>query len=284
MQAFGGVVVQCDYAGAGNHLIMMPSGCDGTMTNPTCSGADTHTLAWATSPFNGVDLGTVPTSSGTDGAQNTVNMLTYSPTPATSFPAANYCNQMSHNGQGDWFLPAANQMILACNQGVGSLNSSSYYTTSTPQSTTKQDRVATSSCGIASGSSGWKSDTNPIRCMRIEGVAIPAAQSDTTPDPISFASGFAASAGVTVTSTTETIAGITTGTSISISGATAEYSVNGGAFTATAGTVNWGDTVAVRMDSGAAGTGVQADLTIGSSTFPTPSSQWAIAAARAVPA
>ena len=264
---FGGVVVQCDYAGAGNHLIMLPSGCDGTTTNPSCSGTDTHTLAWATNPFNNVDLGTVSTSSGTNGALNTVNMLTYSQTPATSFPAANYCNQMSYNGESDWFLPAANQMILACNQGVGSLNGSSYYTTSTPQSTTKQDRVATSSCGIASGSSGWKSDTNPIRCMRIEGVAMPAAQSDTTPEPITFASRFATSAGVTTTSSAETIMGITTGTAISISGATAEYSINGGAFTSSAGTVNWGDTVAVRMDSGAVDTRVQADLTIGSSTF-----------------
>ena len=70
------------------------------------------------------------------------------------------------------------------------------------------------------------------------------------------------------TSNPITVAGINAATPISITGGT--YSINGGAYTSSAGTVNSGNTVTVRVTSSASySTAVNATLTIGgvSDTF-----------------
>jgi len=67
-----------------------------------------------------------------------------------------------------------------------------------------------------------------------------------------------------------TVAGITIPSVISISGGGGDYRINGGSFTASAGTVNNGDTVEARVtSSGAPSTGVSTTVTIGgiSDTF-----------------
>ncbi len=84
----------------------------------------------------------------------------------------------------------------------------------------------------------------------------------TTPDPFTFTSQIGDALNTTETSNTITISGINTSTPVSISGGT--YSVNGGAYTSAAGTVNNGDTVTVRVNSSSSpGTMVKATLTIG---------------------
>jgi hypothetical protein len=68
-----------------------------------------------------------------------------------------------------------------------------------------------------------------------------------------------------VTSNAITVSGINTAVAISIAGG--QYSINGGAYTSAAGTVNNGDTVTVRLtSSGSYSTSVNAILTIGELT------------------
>ncbi len=91
---------------------------------------------------------------------------------------------------------------------------------------------------------------------------------DTTPDAFTFVDQTGVALSTVITSAAITIAGINTASPISVSGG--EYAINGGAFTATAGTVSNGNTVQVRHTSSAAfTTATNTVLTIGgvSDTF-----------------
>jgi hypothetical protein len=72
---------------------------------------------------------------------------------------------------------------------------------------------------------------------------------DTSPDPINFAAQINVPLSTLVVSNTVTISGINAPTPISVIGG--EYSIDGGAFTAVAGTVNNGQAVQVRQTSAA---------------------------------
>lgn len=85
---------------------------------------------------------------------------------------------------------------------------------------------------------------------------------DTTPDPFSFTPQTGSPLNTSVTSNTITASGIDATTAISISGG--QYSVNGGGFISTAGTVSNGNTVTVRLTSSSSyATTSQATLNIG---------------------
>ena len=85
---------------------------------------------------------------------------------------------------------------------------------------------------------------------------------DTTPDAFSFTAQTGVALSTLATSNTITVAGINTVSPISIVGGT--YSVNGGAYTAVAGTVSNGGTVTVQQTSSASfGTLTTSTLTIG---------------------
>ena len=73
---------------------------------------------------------------------------------------------------------------------------------------------------------------------------------DTTPDAFSFVDQTNVALSTTITSAAITVAGINSPADITVTGGT--YSVNGGAFTTAAGTVNNGDTVQARHTSSAA--------------------------------
>jgi len=91
---------------------------------------------------------------------------------------------------------------------------------------------------------------------------------DTTPDPFSFTDQTGIALSTTVTSNAITVAGINAPAVISISGGL--YSINGGSFVATAGNVNNGDNITVRLISSSNySTPTNAVLTIGgvSDTF-----------------
>src|SRR6185503_12999441 len=93
-------------------------------------------------------------------------------------------------------------------------------------------------------------------------VTTEAAPADTTPDSFSFAAQTGVTRSATATSNTITVAGISTAATISVTGG--EYSINGGAYTASAGTVSNGQTVTVRQTaSGSYATTTSATLTIG---------------------
>ena len=92
--------------------------------------------------------------------------------------------------------------------------------------------------------------------------------SDTTPDAFYFTDQTGVALSTVITSNTITVAGINSATSISITGGT--YSINGGAYTSSSGTITNGQTVSVRHTSSSAnGTITNTTLTIGgvSDTF-----------------
>lgn len=95
--------------------------------------------------------------------------------------------------------------------------------------------------------------------------------SDTTPDQFSFTDQSGVALSATITSAAVTITGIDAAAAITVSGAsTPLYSINGGAFTADAGTVVVGDSVRARHTSSASYlTAVNTVVTIGgvSDTF-----------------
>ncbi len=96
----------------------------------------------------------------------------------------------------------------------------------------------------------------------LNGVYSGTSSPDTTPDPFTFAYQIGDPLNTTETSNPITVSGINSPTPISISNGT--YSVNGGAYTSDAGTVNNGDTVTVRVNSSSSpGTMVNATLTVG---------------------
>ncbi|WP_347273385.1 S8 family serine peptidase [Candidatus Kuenenia sp.] len=93
---------------------------------------------------------------------------------------------------------------------------------------------------------------------------------DTIPDQFTFTDQTDVALSTLATSNTIIVTGINTAAAISIAGNNGEYSVNGGAYVTTSGTVNGGDTVAVRQTASANfATTTDTTLTIGgvSDTF-----------------
>jgi hypothetical protein len=110
-------------------------------------------------------------------------------------------------------------------------------------------------------------DNNKALTYSLSKVAFTTAH-DTTPDAFGFTDQTGVALSTTITSSTITVSGITTGVDISVIGG--EYAINGGAYVVTAGSVNNGDTVTVRHTSAATNNSVvETVLTIGgvSDTF-----------------
>lgn len=102
----------------------------------------------------------------------------------------------------------------------------------------------------------------------IVGAATVGSVADTTPDPFTFTDATDQALGALVTSNLVTISGITAAAAISITGG--EYSINGGSYTSSPGTIANGQNVRVRHTSSASfSTAVNTVLTIGgvSDTF-----------------
>jgi len=95
-------------------------------------------------------------------------------------------------------------------------------------------------------------------------AAGPAAPADTTPDAFRFTDNGSAQAGATVTSDTISITGLTAAAAITVSGGQYSIGCAESGFTATAGTINNGQSVCVRhVASATAGDMVDTTLTIG---------------------
>jgi hypothetical protein len=90
---------------------------------------------------------------------------------------------------------------------------------------------------------------------------------DTTPDAFTFVDQTGVALSTVITSAAITVEGINAPSPISISGVTAQYSINGGAWSSAVGTVTNGQTVQVRItSSGSNSTAVAAVLNIGGVT------------------
>ncbi|MES2952118.1 MAG: DUF1566 domain-containing protein [Pseudomonadota bacterium] len=151
--------------------------------------------------------------------------------------------------------PAINQTVFPAAAAAN------YWSGSTFVATPANARLVDFNSGATSHA--VKSGSNAVRLVR-GGQTYDAfdAQLDTIPNAISFTEQTSVALGSENTSNTVTIAGINSASPISISGGT--YSKNGGSYTATAGTVISGDTVAVKLTaSSQGGTVTFAMLTVG---------------------
>jgi hypothetical protein len=115
-------------------------------------------------------------------------------------------------------------------------------------------------------SSSYSTTTNTV--LTIGGiqdtfsVTTQAANADTTPDAFSFTAQTGVALNTAVTSNAATITGINAPAPVSVSGGI--YSINGGAFTSAAGSINNGDSVRVQLTSSSQySTQTTATLTIG---------------------
>jgi hypothetical protein len=241
MTGFGGIVAVCDKYGAGKHLVIAD---DSTVVN----------RVWAT------DLTTLHTiSSDSNGAQNTANIMEYS-RPLGTFPAAEYCAQLSSGGYDDWYLPAHLELQDGCNT-LGGFASTHW--TSEEYTSNGHAFFVMSGCSLGEGG---KNANYSTRCMRAEGVALPAGQVDNNPESLIYAPAFDTSAGIGKTSAPVTITGITPNIPVSVSGpGNAELVINGTP-SGTSSTIDWGDTLAIEMDSPAIGGKNQALVTVGTDT------------------
>jgi len=148
--------------------------------------------------------------------------------------------------------------------GKFSINGGAFRSSSTSVSngnTVRVQQIAASSPNTTTNTTlniGGVSDTFSVTTATGENL-------DTTPNAFSFTPQTNLAVSSVVTSNTVTISGINAATAISVSGGS--YSINGGAFVTTSGTVSNGNIIAVRLTTAAtAGTTSAATLTIGSVT------------------
>ncbi|MNJ98463.1 Regulator of chromosome condensation (RCC1) repeat protein [compost metagenome] len=113
----GGVV----HAGTfkGEKYMIMPSGCDGTVTNPICSGDDSSPVwkPWNDGTANNIDVVGVENITGVAGKSTALgdantDVLASSVVPNSngSYKAAAYCQDMVYGGYSDWYLPAKSEL------------------------------------------------------------------------------------------------------------------------------------------------------------------------------
>src|SRR5437773_478154 len=130
---------------------------------------------------------------------------------------------------------SSGQYTVAATYSVG-VNTKSYEVTGLGPSTTYSYRV------YAYNWKGTSSYSNVASATTMS-------DTDTTPNPFAFTDVTGTPLSTVVTSNTITVSGINAASPIAIAGGT--YSVNGGAYTSAAGTVNNGATVTVRVTSSA---------------------------------
>lgn len=278
----GGIYAYCGLSNAQGayDLIVTPGGCTGTTVNPTCAGgADTLTKMWG---IAGVQLnqdqhdgggkgGGSVFPNGTDGAQNTVDLVRYGTVSSQSIDAVNWCYNLEYGGYTDWFLPAHAELssyIYPNRTAIGGFQWNYYWSTNS-DSQYAQSYVL--HMGNSGGGSVWRSNGYYIRCARRNGQTEPAVTSDVDPDPLPIAvTSVTTSSGGSVTSRTFTVRGILQSISVSMSGGTGMNIVKNGVSTGSTSIsgVNWGDTLAFTADAPTTGgTSNSITITVGSDTY-----------------
>ena len=110
----GGIYAACNQNdGDGAYdLVIMPGGCDGTTTNPTCAGSDGGpvTMVWGPGGASYATICNSDLANSCKGAQEAVDLMQLQAIGYGTFPAASYCDAMSYGGKTDWFLPNPYEM------------------------------------------------------------------------------------------------------------------------------------------------------------------------------
>ena len=153
----GGVLVSCR---DGYQLITTPGNCTDSAT-PVCDNAtDTLHKAWSTET---VDINSDDTSDGRN--NETVVMARVSTSGVGTYPAVEYCANMTYGGYSDWYLPSTYEMyILTQNfSAIGTLSTNNWYNTSTERDSSRNYVRYT---GNGNETSNNKSTNYRVRCVR----------------------------------------------------------------------------------------------------------------------
>ena len=254
----GGIYAACglDDGDGAYDLVIMPGGCDGATTNPTCSGTDGAVVQkqWGPNSVQPPSL-CARNDFSCKNAQNHVNIIAAQNVGAGSFPAASYCQSMNYGGKNDWYLPNQHELqnLAYPQKNLGVLTgffNGRYWVSHRGDFTDGAVYV-----DMTNGSSihDTKNNIYRVRCVRRENLTLPAATADTDPDNV--AAGFGSmrvtyTSGDRVTSADGiTISGILQPAVISVSGqGNPKLTVNAGA-EIDSGTANWGDVIRVVMDA-----------------------------------
>lgn len=272
----GGNYVGCSLADPDGtyDLVMNPSGCNGVTINPTCTlGADSSNVrSYGAYGVQLPSVGKYPTQSW--GAQQHQNMIYYANTIGIiTLPAAKYCDDLTYQGQSDWFLPSYTEMqyIRAAYQAgkVTMVNGSWYF---------MSDQVDNNYANIAiyippSTFTTTPDRNNPgpfVRCVRREGLALPSPFNDSDPDIVAIPPSISFSASQPTTSRTVTVSGVLQTISVSMTGGVGMEIIKNGVGTGMSSIagVKLSDTLAFKMDSPAVmGTKSTATIQIGTDTY-----------------
>ena len=260
----GGYYVACGVSGY--DLVVTPGGCTSGVTNPTCAGGTDTVTKYG---FGGYLFDTGIVSNTGDGQLNSATLTAYSG-GSISFPAIQHCDSLVYAGYDDWFLPSQNELVTYFYPNrteVGGFVSSGGYISS---------NVAVAANNLTyymaiNGTGGLYYSASQalynVRCMRWTPAKAATPAVDTTPNTLTFNASYGA-ASETRTSNAVTIYGVTSNVAISVSGSgSPQYSINGGAYTSSAGTASNGDQITLRATSPALGLENVVSLTVGSSNF-----------------
>ncbi len=263
VEGAGGIYIACDQNDGDGQLydlVLLPGGCDGSTTNPTCSGTDGNAVrkVWSSNNTGSLDLSNLgicfSTNTSCSPAQQHQNIMALSTIGADSFPAVEYCDALIYNGKTDWFLPSKDIFLTHIQSGVsaGVLTRfvNSQYWQSWPNYTSSSGWLVYYPTYPFS-SVGWNYPNNNLytRCVRREGVALPSALADTDPDNVSFARSISFTSGGTMISNTITITDILQTITVDITGGVNPAIIHNGINVGTSVSgVRWGDTIALQMD------------------------------------
>lgn len=269
----GGVYIACGVNdGDGLHnLVLNESGCDGSTTEPVCSGTDPITLARPWGPTFDVSEHAC-TGTSCNPAEGHVALIAYQNASGELFAAANYCDTLVHNGYSDWFLPSREhydtQIYPKKSAGTltGFSNSSYWMSRAASGSTTNYVNM--------SNGETWRTTSKAsnlrVRCVRRETLPMPTAPTDATPNLSNFIPVTTTTSGDRIRSSTTTILGIFDPISISISAPSGSPAIiyNGTDVGTSITNVVWGDTIAIEMTAPTVDNTVNtADITIGGELY-----------------
>ncbi|MBL4590115.1 MAG: DUF1566 domain-containing protein [Alphaproteobacteria bacterium] len=256
VQAAGGFYVACgqnDGDGAYD-LVVIPSGCNGAVSNPTCSGTDGAAVLKTWGPNGTLEHLCYNSDTSCPPAEQHETIMLYRNYTGLSFPAAEYCDAMDLNGYTDWFLPTREQLRISimpkANSGVLTGFSSTYYVSSSPHDYDEYDLIRRdgNSADYYRTSSSYY-----VRCVRRDNLAMPGSSiTDTNPkDKSGYSPGVTFTSGARMTSGNITVEEILQDISVSITGTDGSPAIlhNGVDVGTSVSGVGWGDTIALEMDA-----------------------------------
>lgn len=275
--AHGGYYLACSINdGDGDYnLIIMDSGCDGSVSNPACTGTDTSAIVkeWGGPiPYNydGYICGRDQTTC--TNAQQHVNLVTFQQAFGQTLFAVDYCERMDYLGYDDWFLPSWEDYndhmypIFSGGNYMGFRNST--YHTSSIADTERAVFFNPYSNFVSQGS---RNSELAVRCARRETLPLPSPPTDDDPDDVAITYEVTSTPGGPVLSDVVTVSGIFDPIDVTVSGlggSSPTILLNGVDVGATTSGVTWGDTLQFQLNAPTiAGDYYDIDIDIGDDSY-----------------